>query len=78
MSKVCMITGKRPIVGNNVSHSNIKTKRRFEPNLQYKRFWLESEKRFVRIRVSTKGMRTIDKLGVEAVVATLRNQGIKV
>lgn len=78
MSKVCMITGKRPIVGNNISHSNIKTKRRFEPNLQYKRFWLESEKRFVRIRVSTKGMRTIDKLGVEAVVATLRNQGIKV
>lgn len=72
MSKVCLITGKRPIVGNNVSHSNIKTKRRFEPNLQYKRFWLESEKRFVRIRVSTKGMRIIDKLGVEAIVADLR------
>jgi large subunit ribosomal protein L28 len=78
MSKVCLITGKRPIVGNNVSHSNIKTKRRFEPNLQYKRFWLESEKRFVRIRVSTKGMRIIDKLGVEAIVADLRAQGIKV
>ncbi|MDQ8038269.1 MAG: 50S ribosomal protein L28 [Pedobacter sp.] len=78
MSKVCQVTGKRPIVGNNVSHSNIKTKRRFEPNLQYKRFWLESEKRFVRIRVSTKGMRIIDKLGVEAVVATLRANGNKV
>jgi large subunit ribosomal protein L28 len=78
MSKVCQITGKRPIVGNNVSHSNIKTKRRFEPNLQYKRFWLESEKRFVRIRVSTKGMRIIDKLGVEAIVANLRAQGQKV
>ncbi|MGH8493265.1 MAG: 50S ribosomal protein L28 [Moraxellaceae bacterium] len=78
MSKVCLVTGKRPIVGNNVSHSNIKTKRRFEPNLQYKRFWLESEKRFVRIRVSTKGMRIIDKLGVDAVVATLRAQGNKV
>lgn len=78
MSKVCLVTGKRPIVGNNVSHSNIKTKRRFEPNLQYKRFWLESEKRFVRIRVSTKGMRIIDKLGVEAVVADLRAQGVKV
>ena len=78
MSKVCLVTGKRPIVGNNVSHSNIKTKRRFEPNLQYKRFWLESEKRFVRIRVSTKGMRIIDKLGVDAVVATLRANGNKV
>ncbi|MFN3586334.1 MAG: 50S ribosomal protein L28 [Moraxellaceae bacterium] len=78
MSKVCQVTGKRPIVGHNVSHSNIKTKRRFEPNLQYKRFWLESEKRFVRIRVSTKGMRIIDKLGVEAIVADLRAQGLKV
>ncbi|MCC2638845.1 MAG: ribosomal protein, partial [Moraxellaceae bacterium] len=66
MSKVCQVTGKRPIVGNNVSHSNIKTKRRFEPNLQYKRFWLEAEKRFVRLRVSTKAMRIIDKLGLEA------------
>ncbi|MES2918776.1 MAG: 50S ribosomal protein L28 [Pseudomonadota bacterium] len=78
MSKVCQVTGKRPIVGNNVSHSNIKTKRRFEPNLQYKRFWLEAEKRFVRLRVSTKAMRIIDKLGVEAVVATLRAQGQKI
>lgn len=78
MSKVCQVTGKRPIVGNNVSHSNIKTKRRFEPNLQYKRFWMESEKRFVRLRVSTKAMRIIDKLGVEAVVADLRAQGQKI
>ncbi|MCD6061077.1 MAG: ribosomal protein [Moraxellaceae bacterium] len=78
MSKVCQVTGKRPIVGHNVSHSNIKTKRRFEPNLQYKRFWMESEKRFVRLRVSTKGMRIIDKLGVEAVVADLRAQGQKI
>jgi large subunit ribosomal protein L28 len=78
MSKVCQVTGKRPIVGHNVSHSNIKTKRRFEPNLQYKRFWMESEKRFVRLRVSTKAMRIIDKLGVEAVVADLRAQGQKI
>lgn len=78
MSKVCQVTGKRPIVGHNVSHSNIKTKRRFEPNLQYKRFWLEAEKRFVRLRVSTKAMRIIDKLGVEAVVADLRAQGQKI
>ena len=78
MSRVCQVTGKRPITGHHVSHSNIKTKRRFEPNLQYKRFWLESEKRFVRIRVSTKGMRIIDKLGVDAVVADLRAQGHKI
>lgn len=78
MSKVCQVTGKRPIVGHNVSHSNIKTKRRFEPNLQYKRFWMESEKRFVRLRVTTKAMRIIDKLGVEAVVADLRAQGQKI
>ncbi len=77
MSKVCQVTGKRPIVGNNVSHSNIKTKRRFEPNLHYHRFWVEAEKRFVRLRVSTKGMRTIDKLGIEAVLADLRARGEK-
>ena len=78
MSKVCQVTGKRPIVGHNVSHSNIKTKRRFEPNLHYKRFWLENEKRFVRMRVSSKGMRIIDKLGLEAVVADMRAQGQKI
>ena len=78
MSKVCQVTGKRPIVGNNVSHSNIKTKRRFEPNLHYHRFWVEGEKRFVRLRVTTKGMRTIDKLGIEAVLADLRARGEKI
>lgn len=78
MSKICQVTGKRPIVGNNVSHSNIKTKRRFEPNLHYHRFWLESEKRFVRLRLSSNGMRTVDKLGIEQVVADLRGRGEKV
>ncbi len=78
MSKVCQVTGKRPIVGNNVSHSNIKTKRRFEPNLHYHRFWMESEKRFVRLRLTPKGMRIIDKLGIEAVVADLRARGEKI
>jgi large subunit ribosomal protein L28 len=78
MSKVCQVTGKRPITGNNVSHANNKTKRRFLPNLHYHRFWMESEKRFVRLRVSSKGMRTIDKLGVEAVVADLRARGEKI
>ncbi len=76
MAKKCPVTGKGPIVGNNVSHANNKTKRRYLPNLQYKRFWLDSEKRFVRIRVSTKGMRTIDKYGIEAVMndMKMRNQ----
>jgi large subunit ribosomal protein L28 len=78
MSKVCQVTGKRPVVGNNVSHANNKTKRRFEPNLHHHRFWLESEKRFVRLRLTTKGMRIIDKLGIEKVVADLRAQGQKI
>ena len=78
MSKVCQVTGKRPITGNNVSHANNKTKRRFLPNLHYHRFWMESEKRFVRLRVSSKGMRTIDKLGVDEVVADLRARGEKI
>ena len=78
MSKVCQVTGKKPIVGNNVSHSNIKTKRRFEPNLHYHRFWLESEKRFVRLRVSSHGLRIIDKLGIDTVVNDLRIRGEKV
>jgi large subunit ribosomal protein L28 len=68
MAKKCPITGKGPMVGNNVSHANNKTKRRYLPNLQYKRFWLESEKRFIRLRVSTRGMRIIDKYGIEAVL----------
>jgi large subunit ribosomal protein L28 len=75
MSKVCQVTGKRPLVGNNVSHANNKTKRRFEPNLQYHRFWVEAEKRFVRLRVSTKGMRVIDKVGIDQVLADLRARG---
>ena len=72
MSKVCQVTGKRPQSGNNVSHANNRTRRRFLPNLQSKRFWLESEKRFVKLRVSHKGIRTIDKHGIEKVVADLR------
>ena len=78
MSRVCQVTGKGPATGNNVSHSNIKTKRRFLPNLHWHRFWVESEKRFVRLRVSTKGMRIIDKLGIEAVLADIRSRGEKV
>jgi len=77
MSKVCQVTGKKPMVGNNVSHSNIKTKRRFEPNLHYHRFWLESEKRFVRLRVSSHGLRIIDKLGIDQVLNDLRGRGEK-
>lgn len=65
MARVCAITRKRPRVGNNVSHANNKTKRRFLPNLQYHRFWLEDEKRYIKLRVSTRGMRIIDKLGLK-------------
>ncbi|HEU5281770.1 MAG TPA: 50S ribosomal protein L28 [Gammaproteobacteria bacterium] len=72
MSKKCPITGKGPMVGNNVSHANNKTKRRFLPNIQTKRFWLESEKRFVRLRISTRGMRIIDKYGIETVLNDLK------
>ncbi|WP_299187210.1 50S ribosomal protein L28 [uncultured Psychrobacter sp.] len=78
MSRVCQVTGKRPMVGNNVSHANNKTRRRFLPNLQNHRFWVESENRFVRLRVSTKGMRIIDKVGIDKVLADLRAQGQKV
>ena len=78
MPKVCQVTGKGPATGNNVSHSNIKTKRRFLPNLQWHRLWVESEKRFVRLRVSTKGMRIIDKQGIDAVLAGIRSRGQKV
>lgn len=74
MARKCPITGKRPMVGNNVSHANNKTKRRYLPNLQYKRFWLESQKRFIRIRVSTRGMRIIDKHGIEAVLNDIKLQ----
>ena len=78
MSRVCQVTGKRPITGNNVSHANNKTKRRFLPNLHAKRFGLESEGRWVRLRVSTKGMRIIDKNGIESVLADMRARGEKV
>ena len=75
MAWVCQVTGKAPMSGNNVSHANNKTKRRFMPNLQYRRFWLEGEKRWVRLRLSNAGLRTIDKKGIEAVVAELRARG---
>ncbi|MEJ2604404.1 MAG: 50S ribosomal protein L28 [Gammaproteobacteria bacterium] len=78
MSKVCQVTGKRPMSGNNVSHAHNKTRRRFLPNLHTHRFWLESEKRFVKLRVSNKGMRIIDKRGIDDVVADLRAQGQKI
>jgi large subunit ribosomal protein L28 len=77
MSRVCEITGKRPAVGNRVSHANNKKRRRFLPNLHTQRFWLETEKRWVSLRVSTRGMRTIEKKGIDAVVAELRAQGEK-
>lgn len=75
MSKVCQVTGKKPAVGNNVSHAKNRTRRRFLPNLQSHRFWVESEKRFVKLRVSTKGMRIIDKKGIDAVLAEIRGRG---
>ncbi|GLR15122.1 50S ribosomal protein L28 [Chitinimonas viridis] len=75
MARVCKITGKRPMVGNNVSHANNKTKRRFLPNLQYRKFWVESENRWVRLRVSNAGLRNIDKLGIDVVLADLRARG---
>ena len=77
MSQVCQITGKGPMTGNNVSHAHNKTRRRFLPNLQHHRFWVEAEKRFVRLRVSTKGLRIIDKHGIESVLADLRKRGEK-
>lgn len=78
MSRVCQVTGKRPTTGNNVSHANNKTKRRFLPNIQEHRFYIEEEKRYVRLKVSARGMRTIDKLGIKAVVDSLRAKGEKV
>ncbi|MEM1230307.1 MAG: 50S ribosomal protein L28 [Pseudomonadota bacterium] len=78
MSQVCQVTGKRPMSGNNVSHANNRTRRRFLPNLHQHRFWVESEKRFVKLRVSAKGMRIIDKKGIDAVLAELRGRGVKV
>ena len=75
MSRVCQVTGKGPVTGNNISHANNKTRRRFLPNLQHHRFWVEEAKRFVRLRVSAKGMRIIDKRGITVVLAELRRAG---
>jgi large subunit ribosomal protein L28 len=78
MSRVCDVTGKRPAVGNRVSHANNKKRRRFLPNLHRQRFWLEGEKRWVSLRLSTRGLRTIEKNGIDAVVAKLRAQGMRI
>jgi len=77
MSRVCQVTSKRPVTGNTVSHANNRKRRRFLPNLHTQRFWLEGEKRWVSLRVSTNAMRTIEKNGLEAVLADLRRRGIK-
>jgi large subunit ribosomal protein L28 len=77
MSRVCQVTGKRPMSGNNVSHANNKTRRRFLPNLHNRRFWVESENRWVRLRVSSHGLRIIDKVGIEQVLADIRKRAKK-
>ncbi len=78
MARVCQVTGKRPMSGNNVSHAKNRTRRRFLPNLHFHRFWVEAEKRFVRLRLTAKGMRIIDKKGIDAVLADMRARGEKV
>jgi len=78
MSRVCQVTGKKPMAGNNVSHANNRTRRRFLPNLHNKRIWVESEQRHVKLRVSSKGLRIIDKLGIDKVLSNLRAKGVKV
>ena len=78
MSRVCQVTGKRPMAGNNVSHAKNRTRRRFEPNLHTHRFWVEEEKKFVKLRVSTKGMRIVDKKGIDQVLVDLRERGEKI
>jgi large subunit ribosomal protein L28 len=75
MSRVCQVTGKGPIVGNHVSHANNKTKRRYLPNLQYRRLWVESENRYIKLRLTNAGLRTIDKKGIDVVLAELRARG---
>ena len=77
MSRVCQVTGKRPMTGNKVSHANNKTKRRFLPNIQQRRFWVEEEQRFVTLKVSTKGIRIIDKLGIQCILDKLKAKGEK-
>lgn len=78
MPLVCQVTGKKPMSGNRVSHANNRTKRKFNPNIQAKRFWLQSENRFIRLKVSAKGIKIITKLGIEKVVADMRKKGVKV
>ena len=78
MAKVCVVTGKKPMSGNNVSHANNKTRRRFEPNLHVKRFWLPSEKRWVKMKVSAKAIKIITKVGIERVIADMRKRGEKI
>ena len=78
MSRVCDVTGKKPMFGNNVSHANNKTRRRFDVNLQKKRFWLPDEKRYITLNVSTRGMRIIDKKGIRKIVNELRAKGNKI
>lgn len=78
MSRICQVTGKKPITGNHVSHAHNKSKRRFLPNVHEHRFWVESEQRFIKLKVSAKGMRIIDRLGIDKVLERIRNQGEKV
>ena len=78
MSRVCQVTGKQPMLGNNVSHANNKTRRRFLPNLQYRRLWIESENRWISLRISQAGLRTIDRKGVDTVLAEMRARGEKI
>ena len=78
MARVCVLTGKKPMTGNNVSHANNKTRRRFEPNIHDKRFWVESEKRWVKLRVSAKAIKIINKRGIDSVLAELRGKGVRV
>ena len=75
MARVCEVTGKGPMVGNKVSHANNKTKRRFLPNLQYRRFWVETENRWVRLRITSAGLRLIDKKGIDVILVDLRARG---
>lgn len=77
MSRVCQVTGKKPVSGNNVSHANNRTRRRFLPNLHTHKFWVDSENRWVKLRLSAKGMRIIDKNGIDTVIADMRKRGIK-
>jgi len=78
MARVCQVTGKRPVAGNNVSHAKNRTRRRFLPNLHSHRFWVEGEKRFIKLRLSAKGIRIIDKVGIEDVLKKIRAEGVKV